>query len=724
MMRKSSIFTRKAPHKPAGHHRFLLMVMLCLWFFTVSSSFAATWYVNDTGSGNGTSWASPYPTIQDAIVAAASGDEIWVKEGTYLTAEEITINKAIVLYGGFPDAIASPAFGDRNPGTYTTTIDGQDFTTVSHCLHLVGGGITVDGFTITGGNHSTYSSPPQYLGGGGIAMRKSHNNTIRNCIITGNQSNNSGGGMAIWESAGTSIEGCRFSGNTVTGSYGGGALTIRNVSGTTTITGCTFSNNSCAGGGGAIYHFSDYDDSVTISDSSFTSNRTTTAYGGALAMAGGSTISNCSFTGNSATNTTNGSGGAIYATDDYRGTIENCTFDGNTANDKYSNRGGGAILFSAGVGPVAVQKSSFSNNSCVGHGGAISIFRADITLSECTFLKNRVRNYDASGGALSNYGASPRIENCLFAGNGSHGTGGAMANLLDTMSSPDLPSSPEIYNCTFTENFAKNQGGAITNESANPVITNSILWANQSLYTNYNEMYNSGSSPVVSYTDIAGGYGGDSNLNDNPLFVTSGTYNYNMANTIDDDTWTQGDYHLQASSPCLDAGTDADMPAVDLEGLSRPYAFHDMGAYEGRFDYFRLTVHTAGQGTVTLDPPQSEDGYVTGRTVTLQAVPNPSYPGWSFGEWSGAVSGSANSAILVMDGDRSVTGTFILTNSGDIDGSNTINLTDAVRAFQISTDTTSGFTAFKEADVSGDDKIGLEEAIYLLQTIAELRNED
>ena len=43
--------------------------------------------------------------------------------------------------------------------------------------------------------------------------------------------------------------------------------------------------------------------------------------------------------------------------------------------------------------------------------------------------------------------------------------------------------------------------------------------------------------------------------------------------------WMSYDYHLQAGSPAIDAGTLAGAPATDIEGTSRDAA-PDMGAYE------------------------------------------------------------------------------------------------------------------------------------------------
>ncbi|MEN8220879.1 MAG: hypothetical protein ABFS56_31895 [Pseudomonadota bacterium] len=68
-----------------------------------SLSLAANWHVDGevTSSGDGTSWASAFKTIQEAIDASATFDEVWVKQGTYVLSSRINVNKWVNLYGGF-----------------------------------------------------------------------------------------------------------------------------------------------------------------------------------------------------------------------------------------------------------------------------------------------------------------------------------------------------------------------------------------------------------------------------------------------------------------------------------------------------------------------------------------------------------------------------------------------------------------------------------------------
>ena len=69
---------------------------------------------------------------------------------------------------------------------------------------------------------------------------------------------------------------------------------------------------------------------------------------------------------------------------------------------------------------------------------------------------------------------------------------------------------------------------------------------------------------------------------------------------------------------------------------------------------FTVTGQVVGQGQVSITPSQAN--YVDGTTVSVEATPA---AGWAFTGWSGALSGQANPAsLLVTGGNQSVTATF------------------------------------------------------------------
>ncbi len=107
-------------------------------------------------------------------------------------------------------------------------------------------------------------------------------------------------------------------------------------------------------------------------------------------------------------------------------------------------------------------------------------------------------------------------------------------------------SNATVTNCTFSNN-----SGGMYNLDSSPAVTNCIFWGNGE------EILNAGdSTPVVTYCDIQGGYGGGSNIIDaDPLFVNP----------------SAGDYHLQSGSPCIDVGNNSApaLPDTDFEGDPR-----------------------------------------------------------------------------------------------------------------------------------------------------------
>ncbi|MCL4857777.1 MAG: carboxypeptidase regulatory-like domain-containing protein [Caldilineaceae bacterium] len=96
----------------------------------------------------------------------------------------------------------------------------------------------------------------------------------------------------------------------------------------------------------------------------------------------------------------------------------------------------------------------------------------------------------------------------------------------------------------------------------------------------------------------------------------------------------------------------------DLSGATNPVSLTIDGdkAITATFvqNQHTLTVNPVGSGSVARNPDQPT--YPFGATVTLTAVPT---NGWQFAGWSGDLSGALNPAPLVMDGDKTVTATFV-----------------------------------------------------------------
>ena len=115
---------------PRNHLSFVIAV-LC----SAHSASAAVRYVDATlasGLNNGTSWADAYQgstAVVTALSASVSGDQIWVKAGTYkpttTTTRTIwhTMKTGVALYGGF--AGTETLLSERNIAANVTTLTGD-----------------------------------------------------------------------------------------------------------------------------------------------------------------------------------------------------------------------------------------------------------------------------------------------------------------------------------------------------------------------------------------------------------------------------------------------------------------------------------------------------------------------------------------------------------------------------------------------------------------------
>ncbi len=137
-------------------------------------------------------------------------------------------------------------------------------------------------------------------------------------------------------------------------------------------------------------------------------------------------------------------------------------------------------------------------------------------------------------------------------------------------------SSLTAINNTISGNRANGRfGGGYYCGGGTAVILNTIIWGDspKGIYVVEEGSVN------ITYSDIEGGWAGEGNIQDDPMFVDA----------------AGGDYHLSRNSPCISAGkADESVPAMDIEGRAR-VAPPDMGAYESKPIPIRGDVNNDGE---------------------------------------------------------------------------------------------------------------------------------
>jgi hypothetical protein len=179
-------------------------------------------------------------------------------------------------------------------------------------------------------------------------------------------------------------------------------------------------------------------------------------YGGGMYNDFGSpTVSNCTFSGNSAKY----GGGAFN--NHSSPIVTNCTFSGNRTSHF---QGGGMCNDSSN--PI-VMNCKFIGNLAAKRGGGIANKSSDLNVINCIFSSNSANT--RGGGMTNELGSDSNITNCTFSGNSAGSYGGGMYSDA---------SNPIITNCTFINNTATLLGGGMCNGTSDLIITNCILWAN------------------------------------------------------------------------------------------------------------------------------------------------------------------------------------------------------------------------------------------------------
>jgi parallel beta-helix repeat protein len=239
-------------------------------------------------------------------------------------------------------------------------------------------------------------------------------------------------------------------------------------------------------------------------------------------------------------------GGGIYCTNSSP-TITNNIIAGNTA--EY----GGGIQCWEYSSPRVINNIIARNSSSQGAG--IYCYKyCSARISNNTITENVAGT--GGGGIKIDLASSAEIVNNVIAENSAQWKGGGIycGN-----------SSPVIINNTLAANSSQHEGGGIYIwGNASPLIVNTILWGDSPEEI----VLGGGSSFIITYSCVQGGWPGAGNINADPLFLDA----------------ANADYRLQDGSPCINAGDNSALPqslVEDIDGNPRiTDGIMDMGAYE------------------------------------------------------------------------------------------------------------------------------------------------
>jgi hypothetical protein len=263
---------------------------------------------------------------------------------------------------------------------------------------------------------------------------------------------------------------------------------------------------------------------------------------------------------------------------------EDSLLDGFTVTNTTGWTGGAAY---AGDSALDIANCIFHDNLGV-MGGIVDVIRSSATISDCVFFLNYQNGTPEDGADVRIWDSSASISGCVFRGD----PAGEQDSFAIDVNGDEQGANATITNCVFSNLsngairivgpvgfsslatvtngtfFGSTDGIAIdVMDGNNAIVTNSVFWGNGE---DINGPF------AASYSDFGVEIAGDGNIVADPLFFDP----------------ENGDFHLKAGSPCIDAADGDAAPELDLDGNPRvddpgttdtgagAITYADIGAFE------------------------------------------------------------------------------------------------------------------------------------------------
>ncbi|MEG3838139.1 Ig-like domain-containing protein, partial [Microcoleus sp. Z1_C3] len=308
-------------------------------------------------------------------------------------------------------------------------------------------------------------------------------------------------------------------------------------------------------------------------------NNTTGGNNGLPVILGTSTGGTLTITGNGATITRSGAAPSFRIFN--VNSSGNLTLDNLTVSNGLTSAGGSAGGLYLNSGAIAtINNSTFSNNQGLSDGGAIFNGSGQLTINNSTFTANSAQ---ASGAAITMSGGTANISNSTFSANTARNDGGAIITYSG--------GNTTIVNSTITNNTADsdanntgNGGGVLNVGGSATTVRNTIIAGNTD------------SSPTTKNPDVAGTFSdgggnlignntGSTSFTTSTKVGTSGSPLNALLNALANNGGPTQTHSLQAGSPALDSGINANASSLTLDQRGTGYSrivnsTVDIGAYE------------------------------------------------------------------------------------------------------------------------------------------------